>query len=169
MVGVTDFTTKACRLQCILRDPIRAQTTQSSTLYLPRWNRDITPSVEDWLSFKSQVPSEEAALWKKRAFVCKLLTLSNQSGGKKNQPNNPIKHRLQQEAKKMFPGDGWRFIFRCEAISLTSGVKILGLIMIRDLHTRWLYRFTRLFWHSVFLSGAMEGYYYYYLFIFLVK
>lgn len=45
----------------------------------------------------------------------------------------------------MFPGDGWRFIFRCEAISLTSGVKILGLIMIRDLHTRWLYRFTRLF------------------------
>lgn len=107
-VGVTDFTTKACRLQCILRDPIRAQTAQSSTFYLPHWYGDITPSVEDWLSFKSQVPSEEAALWKKWAFVCKLLTLSNQSGKKKkNQPNNPIKHRLQQEAKKKV---SWRWI-----------------------------------------------------------
>lgn len=34
--GVTDFTTKACRPQCILRDPIRAQTAPSSTFYLPR-------------------------------------------------------------------------------------------------------------------------------------
>lgn len=77
--GVTDFTTKVCCLLCILRDPIRAAA--FPTFYLPRWNRDLTPSAEGWLS---QLPSQEATLWKKRAFVCILLTMSNQSGKKKS-------------------------------------------------------------------------------------